>query len=48
MHDGPRDREGALRTRHAPSSIDTACASQNRMSMSRYIVVAVIRCPCAS
>ncbi len=25
----------------------SACSSQNRMSISRYIVVAVVRCSCA-
>jgi hypothetical protein len=38
--------EGALRIGHAPGSIVSAAAfsSQNRMSMSRYIVVAMVRC----
>jgi hypothetical protein len=33
---------------HSPRSSASACSSQNRMSISRYIVVAVVRCSCAS
>jgi hypothetical protein len=34
---------------HASSLISaSACSSQNGMSMSRYIVTAVVRCSCAS
>ncbi len=32
---------------YAPLSSLSTCSSQKRMSMSRYIVVAVLRCSCA-
>ena len=39
----------ARTARHAESFIAaSACSSQNRMSISRYNVVAVVRCSCAS
>ena len=39
-----RERHGSHASRFISAS---ACSSQNRMSISRYIVVAAVRCSCA-
>jgi hypothetical protein len=40
----------ALGVLHQPSSFISvsACSNQNRISISRYVAVAVVRCSCAS